>query len=159
LEATACVKLPASWAKITINGTGSSVSSKGDANGSSASNMNGHVNGGEISEANGCRNGHTSNPIPLSKTYTDDIAVRTVYGRIPLKYALHWPIFASYDELSGCAQWMGGRIPTAEEARSIYSYVDGLKVKEAEQHLGKTVPAVNGFAAQSTLLMLDADVV
>jgi hypothetical protein len=71
--------------------------------------------------------------------------VRTVYGLVPLEFALHWPVFASYDELAGCAMWMGGRIPTLEEARSIYSHVDGLKIKEAEQHLGKTVPAVNGY--------------
>lgn len=70
--------------------------------------------------------------------------MRTVYGEIPLKNALDWPVFASYDELAGCASWMGGRIPTFEEARSIYSHVRGLKIKEAEQHLGKTVPAVNG---------------
>lgn len=71
--------------------------------------------------------------------------MRTVYGPVPLKFALHWPVFASYDELSGCATWMGGRIPTVEEARSIYDYVDRLKMEEAEQHLGKTVPAVNGY--------------
>jgi hypothetical protein len=75
--------------------------------------------------------------------------VRTVYGLVPLKYTLHWPVFASYDELASCATWMGGRIPTTEEVRSIYSHVDGLKIKEAEQHLGKTVPAVNGFVPHS----------
>lgn len=68
-----------------------------------------------------------------------------MYGLVPLKHALYWPVFASYDELAGCASWMGGRIPTFEEARSIYSHVDGLKIKEAEQHLGKTVPAVNAY--------------
>ena len=71
--------------------------------------------------------------------------MKTVYGLVPLKYALDWPVFASYNELAGCAKWMGGRIPTVEEARSIYSYVDGLKKnKEVERHLAKTVPAVNG---------------
>jgi hypothetical protein len=74
-------------------------------------------------------------------------ALRTVYGPVPLKYALDWPVFASYDELAGCASWMGGRIPTLEEARSIYSHADGLKAKDAEQHLGKTVPAVNAYSA------------
>lgn len=78
--------------------------------------------------------------------------MRTVYGPVPLKYALHWPVFASYDELASCAAWMGGRIPTMEEARSIYSHVDGLKLKEAEQRLGKTVPAVNGFVPRAALL-------
>ena len=82
----------------------------------------------------------------LPGAYVDRIAVRTVYGLVPLKYALHWPIFASYDELAGCATWMSGRIPTVEEVRSIYQYVDVLKQEEAEQQLGKTVPAVNGYA-------------
>lgn len=70
--------------------------------------------------------------------------MRTVYGPVPLKYALDWPVFASYDELSGCAIWMGGRIPTMEEARSIYTYAYTLNGKDVEQQLGKTVPAVNG---------------
>jgi len=70
-------------------------------------------------------------------------SVRTVYGPVPLEYALDWPVFASYDELLGCARWMGGRIPTAEEARSIYSFVDGLNRKDLGQRT-TTVPAVNG---------------
>lgn len=79
-------------------------------------------------------------------------SVRTVYGLVPLKLALHWPVFASYDELAGCAKWLDGRIPTFEEARSIYSHVDGLRLKEAEQHLGKTVPAVNGYVSRKSLM-------
>ena len=79
----------------------------------------------------------------MTPAYLEGKSVRTVYGRVPLKFALDWPVFASYDELAGCASWMGGRIPTAEEARSIYSHVDGLKRKEAERHLSCTVPAVN----------------
>ena len=70
--------------------------------------------------------------------------VRTVYGSVPLKLALDWPVSASYDELAGCAAYMGGRIPTVEEARSIYFYADGLKKKELSQNLEKTIPAVNG---------------
>lgn len=92
-------------------------------------------------------NGHTDSFSPastLSRAYLNGKAVRTVYGLVPLDQALDWPVFASFDELSGCATWMGGRIPTAEEVRSIYSHVDGLKKKEAERHLGKMVPAVNG---------------
>lgn len=77
--------------------------------------------------------------------------VRTVYGLVPLQYALDWPLFASYDELAGCAKWMGGRIPTFEETRSIYHYVDALKIKEAERQLGKTVPAVNGYVQRSSI--------
>ena len=80
----------------------------------------------------------------LSDAYLKDKAVRTVYGLVPLQYALDWPVFASYDELAGCAQWMNGRIPSMEEVCSIYAYVDEMKTKEAEKVLGKTISAVNG---------------
>ncbi|KAI0150441.1 C-type lectin protein [Xylariaceae sp. FL1272] len=80
----------------------------------------------------------------LPASYLHGKAVRTVYGLVPLKYALDWPVFTSYDELAGCAAWMGGRIPTFEEARSIYEHVDLMKRKQAEHHLGASVPAVNG---------------
>ncbi|KXJ86110.1 C-type lectin protein [Microdochium bolleyi] len=108
-------KLPASWAitQQTCNGV-----------------TNGHVNG----DGN-----HTE---PLS-SFLAGKSVRTVYGLVPLKYALDWPVFASYDELAACATWKGGRIPTAEEVQSIYAYVDYLKRERAENKLGKTLPAVN----------------
>jgi hypothetical protein len=82
---------------------------------------------------------------PLSQAYLDGKSVRSVYGPVPLKFALDWPVSASYDELAGCAEWMGGSIPTLEQARSIYQYADALKLKEAERQLGKCVPAVNGY--------------
>lgn len=96
----------------------------------------------------GCRNGSKNvPPVNDSNEHTDGIAqnryVRTVYGAVPLEYAFEWPVTASYDELIGCATWMGGRIPTMEEVRSIYSYVDRMKSKEVEQALGRTIPAVN----------------
>ena len=78
--------------------------------------------------------------------------MRTVYGNVPLKLALGWPVVASYDELNGCAQWMGGRIPTEEEARSLYSYVDSTKLK-CQQSLGNTIPAVNGYVDSLTALV------
>lgn len=78
-----------------------------------------------------------------SADITDGKYVKTVYGTVPLKYALGWPVVASYDEVAGCAQWMGGRIPTLEEARSIYNYVETSKSKEV-QALGNNIPAVNG---------------
>ena len=40
---------------------------------------------------------------------------------------------------------MGGRIPTAEEARSIYSYVDGLRLREVGKMGARRVPAVNAY--------------
>jgi len=116
-------EIPASWARQT-----SDSDSKNHSNGT-----NGHVNGTQ------------ADPQAKFQAYIDGKFVRTVYGLVPLKHALDWPVFASYNELAGCAKWMGGRIPTVEEARSIYSYVhDMKKSKEAERHIGKFVPAVNG---------------
>lgn len=100
--------------------------------------------------SDGHRNGHSNghgivSSEDLPESFLQGKAIRTVYGLVPLKYALDWPVFASYDELSGCASWMGGRIPTFEEARSIYAYAEAQKKKkDVERQLGKTVPAVNG---------------
>ncbi|EME40669.1 hypothetical protein DOTSEDRAFT_74272 [Dothistroma septosporum NZE10] len=76
--------------------------------------------------------------------FIDGKAVRTVHGPVPLKFALDWPVSASYDELSGCAQYMGGRIPTYEETRSIYEYAAVLKKREAISKNAQNMPAVNG---------------
>jgi len=93
---------------------------------------------------NGTSNGTSNGTDGLSRNLTKGKYVRTVYGTVPLAHALDWPVVASYDELAGCAQWMGGRIPTLEEARSIYAYVDRLKSKDFEGSLHTTIPAVNG---------------
>ncbi|TIA55540.1 hypothetical protein D6C79_00388 [Aureobasidium pullulans] len=91
--------------------------------------------------ANGAEtNGHASG---LSSSFLQGKAVRTVYGPISLKLALDWPVCASYDEIAGCARWMGGRIPTMEEARSIYRHVDEAKTLQAHESLGANIPAVN----------------
>ncbi|KAL8630666.1 hypothetical protein Q9189_003589 [Teloschistes chrysophthalmus] len=86
-------------------------------------------------------NGHSE---PVEDSFVRDKCVRTVYGPVSLEHALAWPVYASYDELAGCAKWMNGRIPTADEVRSIYSYVDRMKTKEAEKVLTKKISAVNG---------------
>ena len=116
--------LPASWAEIKD---------------SSAAESNGVTNG--TNGTNGHSNGQTHE---LPESFLKGKAVRTVYGLVPLKYALDWPVFASYDELKGCAAYLGGRIPTFEEARSIYRYAEMMEVEKAERQLGATVPAVNG---------------
>ncbi|KAK2067662.1 hypothetical protein P8C59_001377 [Phyllachora maydis] len=122
--------LPASWAHaLEKDGHQAPVTTNGNANG-----------------ANGHANGHAAG---VPESFLDDKAVRTVYGLVPLRHALDWPIFASYDELTGCAAYMGGRIPTLEEARSIYAHVDVLKKDEAEKQLGKMVPAVNGHLSHN----------
>lgn len=134
LYATKITKFPASWAP--------SQPAEPVANGLS------HANGSAAEpSADGlghASNHHTGDDTSLPKSYLEDKAVRTVYGLVPLRNALDWPVFASYDELAGCASWMGGRIPTFEETRSIYEYVCRSKRFEAERKLGKTVPAVNG---------------
>lgn len=70
-------------------------------------------------------------------------SVRTVYGAVPLKYALDWPVMASYDELAAYARWANGRIPTMEEARSIYNFVNLNKLAPPEKP-GELISAVNG---------------
>ncbi|KAK2034455.1 hypothetical protein LX32DRAFT_634274 [Colletotrichum zoysiae] len=138
-------KVPASWAPTESNTK--DVDANGQvylANGHTDSHTNGRVNGHTNGASNGHTNGHQSKRTALPESFLDGISVRTVHGLVSLKFALDWPIFASYDELSGCAAWMGGRIPTFEEARSIYNYVHNSKRMEAERTLGRTVPAVNG---------------
>ncbi|CAN9352168.1 unnamed protein product [Alternaria alternata] len=121
LSETGKTAIPASWCKQPYpNGKDTSISKRDS------------VVNGQHNETNGS-----------PQSITEGKFVRTVYGIVPLKFAMGWPVVASYDELAGCAQWMGGRIPTMEEARSIYSYVDGMK-PEFEKSLGNTIPAVNG---------------
>jgi formylglycine-generating enzyme required for sulfatase activity len=57
----------------------------------------------------------------------DMVSIRTVFGPVPMKLAQDWPLSASYDEVASYAKWMHCRIPTFEEARSIYHYSDHLK--------------------------------
>ncbi|KAH6631559.1 C-type lectin protein [Chaetomium tenue] len=121
-------KVPASWAQ--------DLSASAEEKAANGTETNGHANGGTNGAAGGAN-------IALPESFLNGKAVRTVYGLVPLKHALDWPVFASYDELAGCAAWMGGRIPTFEEARSVYTYAEALKKKQAENQLGKTVPAVN----------------
>ncbi|KAK3899457.1 hypothetical protein C8A05DRAFT_36918 [Staphylotrichum tortipilum] len=123
LYSTHADDIPASWARTPAT----------------SSEVNPH------SQTNGTSNGTTNGAAAvLPDAFLDEKAVRTVYGLVPLKHALDWPVFASYNELAGCAAWMGGRIPTFEEARSVYAHVDALKKEQVEKHLSQIVPAVNG---------------
>ena len=97
---------------------------------------------------------------PLTDACLAGKSVRTVYGLISMEHALDWPVFASYDELSRCATWMNGRIPSVEEVRSIYNYVDLNKNKKTDSITTKKVSAVNGqvspsFPNQLALLMAE----
>lgn len=61
------------------------------------------------------------------KQHLENFAVRTVFGLVPLALARDWPVIASYDELVSYAKWMECRIPTFEEAQSIYKHSDNLR--------------------------------
>jgi formylglycine-generating enzyme required for sulfatase activity len=118
LDAVRSKSIPASWAETKIRHDSPAGSTNG-----------------EMDTANEKNEG---TPLTVGK------AVRTVFGPVPLKHALDWPVMASYDELAGFAAWSGGRIPTMEEVKSIYEYAEERKSKEVENALGKTIPAVNG---------------
>ena len=105
------------------------------------SGANGELNGSHDSND---ANGYQRDILKVaSPAFVEGKAVRTVYGLVPLKYALDWPVMASYDELLAYAEWSDGRIPTLEEARSLYKYVE-----ENNSVLAKTpsslISAVNG---------------
>ena len=93
---------------------------------------------------NGISNGVYTGALGMpSHEFMNGKAVRTVFGQVPLKYVLDWPVMASYDELTAFATWSGGRIPSLEEARSIYNYADSQKSK-LEKLSSTLISAVNG---------------
>ena len=115
LEATSATGLPASWVSNESNGIA-------------------HFNGVHqiLSEAD-----------VASPAFVKGKAIRTVYGSVPLKHALDWPVMASYDELVAYAKWAGGRIPTLEEVRSLYNYADSSKPAPVKVP-STLISAVNG---------------
>ncbi|KAI1610939.1 C-type lectin protein [Exophiala viscosa] len=120
LEVTHQTSFPASWNTTTTSATKTGA----------------HTNG---------TNGHsTSSGAVASPAWIEGKAVRTVYGLIPLKYALDWPVMASYNELASYAEWSNGRIPTLEEARSLYKYVQDQQATTMEKVPSGLISAVNG---------------
>lgn len=79
---------------------------------------------------------------PSLEGFVGAYAVKTVFGPVPLALAGDWPVMASYDELGRCAKWAGGRIPSEEELRAVYAYVETIET--AEKTLAKRIDAVNG---------------
>lgn len=67
-----------------------------------------------------------SNP-SASEDFLNNFAVRTVFGPVSLDLAQNWSLISSYDEVASYAKWVGCRIPTFEEAKSIYAYSDKLQ--------------------------------
>lgn len=134
LEKNDLTTLPASW-EDSVNKQ--SKEANGYANGLTNGLTNGHHND---AHENGVNNLVSGTP---SQNFLDGKTIRTVFGKVALAEALAWPAVASYDELAGCAQWMGGRIPTADEAHSIYEYAEELKGKDIS-NTAVNIPAVNG---------------
>ncbi|WEW57397.1 hypothetical protein PRK78_002864 [Emydomyces testavorans] len=92
--------------------------------------LNGHAN-----EATNRVNGHRSGGTSASAGFLNKYCVRTVFGPVPLRFALDWPVAASYNELQGYANWVNCRIPTFEEVRSIYQYSILLKHQETNSEV------------------------
>jgi L-histidine Nalpha-methyltransferase / hercynylcysteine S-oxide synthase len=76
----------------------------------------------------------TKGTFPKSWVEVDgDIYVRTLYGLVSMEYAYHWPVIASYDDMSTYARVQGGRIPTEPELRLFYDtfcngYLGGMNI-------------------------------
>lgn len=83
--------------------------------------------------SNGITASHSGGSSTATQIQFEDIAVRTVFGPVPFNLAQDWPLIASYDELANYAKWMGCRIPTFEETRSIYLYSEKLRVDAFQQ--------------------------
>ncbi|KAL4920713.1 C-type lectin protein [Aspergillus aurantiobrunneus] len=93
----------------------------------------------KTSRINGVSNGSTD----ATEDFLASFAVRTVFGPVPLKFAQDWPVIASYEELEQYASWMNCRLPTFEEAKSIYAHSARLK----EALLDGTA---NGYSSPTT---------
>lgn len=126
LESTHKDVLPASW---TVS------KGHGERNGTNSTHGTNGINGANGSDHEVL---HMASP-----AFVEGKAVRTVYGLVPLKDALDWPVMASYDELAAYAEWSDGRIPTLEEARSLYKYVEEMR-GILQKVPSKLISAVNG---------------
>lgn len=93
---------------------------------------------------NGYAKGGTSVPDTERGSATPDFlaryCVRTTFGRVPLKFVLDWPAIASFNELEAYAKWVNCRLPTFEEAKSMYDYSAVLKDRKGDDE-----NSTNGF--------------
>jgi len=128
LEVGGSKHLPASWIFDGVNGA--------QQNGEAHRATNGIHHNGTVEEGQ-------SEP---TKAFLNGKFIRTVYGPVPLSHVLDWPVMASYDELAAYAAWAGGRIPTLEETRSLYAYVEAAKEKIGNMPAA-LISAVNGFVS------------
>lgn len=59
--------------------------------------------------------------------FVDSITTKTVYRPLPLRYTLEWPLTPSHNEANAYADWIGARLPTLHEVRSIHEQVEEAK--------------------------------
>jgi len=79
-------------------------------------------------------------------SFASKYAVRTVFGYVSLRWALDWPVIASFDELERYAKWQKCRLPTYEEVRSIYKYAESLKADDVLHVTNGEHSERNGFS-------------
>ncbi|KAI1000233.1 Ergothioneine biosynthesis protein 1 [Podosphaera aphanis] len=143
---TQSLKVPASWV----------VKQKNNYDGSGSFNMDGCMPPIKLSYEHNDQNLNSERKgyVSLPHEYLEGKFVRSVYGAVILQYALDWPVIASFNELSGYARWMNARIPTFEEVRSIYSYVDSTKMRATKQN-EPTKNNINGDNKIHSIRLLD----
>lgn len=81
--------------------------------------------------------------------FIDNKSVKTVFGLVPLQHARDWAFCGSYDLLSNCATYMGGRLPTSGELYSLYQYADSMKPNGEPSVLSRKIPAVNASLSEN----------
>jgi formylglycine-generating enzyme required for sulfatase activity len=107
--------IPVTWTKLAESGANGVNGHHTNGNG-----LNGHESNGHSTNGNGV-NTHTL------EQFINTHAIKTVYGPIPLTLALDWPLMSSYQEAEAYAGWVGARIPTIHEVRSIHEHVEKQK--------------------------------
>lgn len=75
----------------------------------------------KVNPPNFIKDGHKEHAL---ENFISFHTVKTVWGPIPLREALDWPVMASFDEVEGYAKWAGVRLPTLHELRSIHEHVE-----------------------------------
>ncbi|ODH33792.1 hypothetical protein ACO22_03274 [Paracoccidioides brasiliensis] len=127
LEQNHIMAIPASWIDLAPRTNGNK--------------QNGYVNRASSLTSGDSQTNRTN--ASASKDFLEKFAIRTVFGPVPLKWVLDWPVMASYNELQEYAKFVNCRIPTFEEVRSIYKYSALCKSKETNR-----VPSLtNGYSS------------
>ncbi|KAF0644769.1 hypothetical protein FPSE5266_11477 [Fusarium pseudograminearum] len=120
--------IPICWTKLPKSGANGAAGNGHAVNG--ANGVNGHHTNGNGLNGHGS-NGHSTNGNGVKndalQQFINTHAIKTVYGPIPLTLALDWPLMSSYQEAEDYAGWVGARIPTMHEVRSIHEHAEKQK--------------------------------